>query len=437
MKYIVLLSSFIIIGCQTKNKKDTIIDLPLTFVEGYGPFLPSFSLLINERKNDPVYGKMYMPIKGIPLNWSNVNKAMIWLNGYQLMYQNYLARNISANAYKSFHTQWLFDERKLSKKAIKCFVYVIWGINNKGNCVVMVDTNNNLDFSDEKEFHPEILDSEQKMLSVKNTQIVNYELYQNGQINEATIPLIIKQFDGRKIGYNFPVYAKTVLIQENQRYELAVAANGFTSAVFQYPELMNITNWKVGDKIEEKDIIGLNNYITLGGIMGDKYKNCGVDLSKNCLKLEGIAPDSIIFPMQTGFTFKPFTAIEFSTQKTISLKDFQGKYVFIDFWGTWCRGCVQDMPNLIKLYNQIDTSKIAMVGIVSDKPESLKKFISKNDIKWPQLLSDKTNKLIEKYEITGFPTSVLISPDGEIIAKNLRSQALDLKIQEFNLRKAQ
>lgn len=437
MKYIVLLSSFIMIGCQTKNKKDTIIDLPLTFVEGYGPFLPSFSLLINERKNDPVYGKMYMPIKGIPLNWSNVNKAMIWLNGYQLMYQNYLARNISANAYKSFHTQWPFDERELSKKDIKCFVYVIWGINNKGNCAVMVDTNNNLDFSDEKEFYPEILDSEQKILSVRNTQIVNYELYQNGQINEATIPVIIKQFDGRKIGYNFPVYAKTVLIQGNQRYELAVAANGFTSAIFQYPELINITNWKVGDKMKEKDIIGLNNYITLGRIMGDKYKNCGVDLSKNCLKLEGIAPDSIVFPMQTGFAFKPFTAIEFSTQKTISLKDFEGKYVFIDFWGTWCRGCVQDMPNLIKLYNQIDTSKIAMVGIVSDKPESLKKFISKNDIKWPQLLSDKTNKLIEKYEITGFPTSVLISPDGKIIAKNLRGQALDLKIQEFNLQKAQ
>jgi peroxiredoxin len=157
-----------------------------------------------------------------------------------------------------------------------------------------------------------------------------------------------------------------------------------------------------------------------------------VDLYTNVLQLEPLSPDGFEYSMQEGYPFQPFSANEFSTKKSISLADYKGKYVFIDFWGTGCRGCVEDIPNLVKIYKGLDKKRFEFVGIVgNDTPERLKRFIDKNEVSWPQILSDKNNRLVEQYQVTGYPTTVLLDPTGKIIAKNIYSRGLQLKLNEL------
>ncbi len=80
--------------------------------------------------------------------------------------------------------------------------------------------------------------------------------------------------------------------------------------------------------------------------------------------------------------------------------DFKGKYLFIDFWATWCKPCVEQMPELASLYGKVDTDRVAFLGIVGeDRPDRLKKFLQKKPTAWPQIFSDTTNRLVEAYNI--------------------------------------
>ena len=432
-----------LIGCQAKDEPISSIHLPLTIVKGYGPFIPAFSLLTKEHSStDPTgagWVKTYLPITGTPAKWRSVSKSIIWLNSRQFVYQNYVLGNISLEMYNYLQKSWKWqpDELKLSKKPIKCYVYVIWGINSEGNWMAMVDTNNNLDFSDEKAFYPEILERNNKNVSsILNEQIVKYQVYQNNQIIDVEIPIIIKQFDGNQFGYNFPQYAKVELIQKGQKHELAVVSSSLTSPDFESASIVEMDTAVQNKVIERSELINVEQYISIGGLLGTKYKNKGVDWFNNTVKLEGIPFDVVVYSTQVGYLFQPFSAKEFSTKKTISLESLKGKYVLIDFWGTWCRGCVEEIPNLVTVYKGLDKSRFEFIGIAgNDTPENLKKFIDKNGITWPQILSDNSNKLIEIYKIKGFPQTVLLDPHGKVIAKDLRGKQLEIRLNELALKK--
>jgi len=93
------------LGCRQNDSElqDEITNLPVTFVEGFGPFTWDYGGLVAEytvdNPNGAVWVKTYKPVKGIPKQWKNVAKSMVWLNGHQLEYQNFHEGNIDT----SFH----------------------------------------------------------------------------------------------------------------------------------------------------------------------------------------------------------------------------------------------------------------------------------------------------------------------------------------------
>ena len=128
---------------------------------------------------------------------------------------------------------------------------------------------------------------------------------------------------------------------------------------------------------------------------------------------------------QVGYKSYPFSGEEYSTKAPVSLESLKGKYVLLDFWSVWCGPCIKEFPNLKELYAKVDTSKFEIVGIVGDSPtDALIETINRHQITWPQILSDDTNKIKEKYGIYSYPTSLLLDTEGIIIAKNLRGEGL-------------
>lgn len=148
--------------------------------------------------------------------------------------------------------------------------------------------------------------------------------------------------------------------------------------------------------------------------------------------LEGQAADLDEYSLQAGYRFKPFETTEFVSKKPIRLSDFKGKYVLIDFWGTWCKGCVEELPSLPEIYKNVDKNKVEFIGIAGEQsPTQLTKFLQKRPLPWPQIVSDSSNRLIETYNISAYPTNVLVGPDGRVVAKNLHGDRLKTKLEEL------
>ena len=114
------------------------------------------------------------------------------------------------------------------------------------------------------------------------------------------------------------------------------------------------------------------------------------------------------------------------TESHIASKDLIGKYVLLDFWAIWCGPCRQEIPNMKSLYEKTDREKFEIIGIVGDSPsKALKEIVENNSITWPQILSTDSNKIKEAYGILGYSTSLLLNPEGIIVAqrKSLRRQS--------------
>ena len=102
--------------------------------------------------------------------------------------------------------------------------------------------------------------------------------------------------------------------------------------------------------------------------------------------------------------------------KPLSLADFKGKYVLLDFWGSWCVPCRKGNPHLKELYNQYKDKGFDIIGIAADNrtQDAWKAAIEKDGLPWHHVL---LGKLDDTYNITSYPTKILVDKNGTIIGR--------------------
>ncbi|SFS68022.1 Thiol-disulfide isomerase or thioredoxin [Zhouia amylolytica] len=101
-----------------------------------------------------------------------------------------------------------------------------------------------------------------------------------------------------------------------------------------------------------------------------------------------------------------------------SSSDLKGKYLLIDFWGTWCGPCVAEMPKIKEYYLKYE-DKLEIVGVNNgDNISRILDYTSSKEYTWPQLM-DKQEDFVytSKFNVVGFPTKILVDPEGKIIYK--------------------
>lgn len=130
----------------------------------------------------------------------------------------------------------------------------------------------------------------------------------------------------------------------------------------------------------------------------------------------------------------PDFSLEDPNGKLIHLSSFQGKYLFIDFWASWCQPCRIENPELVKVYEKLKGSQFEILGVSFDKKkERWVKAIEKDGLTWPQVSDLKylDSEMVELYNITNVPMTFLLDPDGKIIAKNLHATDLENILEEL------
>lgn len=101
--------------------------------------------------------------------------------------------------------------------------------------------------------------------------------------------------------------------------------------------------------------------------------------------------------------------------KLFRVASLKGKYVLLDFWGTWCVPCLSGLPKMKATYEKYK-NKIAFVSIAChDKEKNWRATVAKQGMNWTQLLDDPKERIVRQFYVETFPTKILIGPDGKVV----------------------
>ncbi|TFF37322.1 TlpA family protein disulfide reductase [Mucilaginibacter psychrotolerans] len=350
----------------------------------------------------------------------------------QARYETALNSAGGVTFFKRYATENNYDTTFLSKQSIPGnFIYLVTGLDSNGRKHVTIDANNNHDLSDDKEYIFE--DSNQVNLAPIVYATISY--YNGQQVMQANVPLQLKAFEtafaddfyksvsekNLDVGLNEVFYNRQAIVVINEKKYL------FT--IKDYNELRPRGAYSVNIQKLPYDARNNNNYY---------YKNTDtlefdgnlytiLSFENNQLQLTP-AGKSAYKGADVGTLAPNIIAKDLITNGPFSLKRLKGKYVLIDFWGSWCVPCINLIPEL-RAANDKYKNSIQFVSIAYDRDADkikLKKLIETNNMNWIHLMDDKDARggIVDRYKVNAFPTSVLIDPSGKVIYRGVADTGL-------------
>lgn len=404
---LIILLSLILLHCSTKKEQLDSVHLPLKKVNGFGSFKESFSMLLWNSSE-----KAEQETKGIPKDWNEFYVYPIWFDAFQTVYPEFIKQGFSESKFNERYEGWTKNPnpRKLSKEPINSYVNIVFRKSKNGLIEYILDTNNNKDFSDDTIRIPVKVDAHfNRLISAKNAPVVKYQLSTNNGVLDKKVKVLILLNADNNLMYGFPQIFETSF--QNKKIQVS---HGFANVTFDEKASFLIEG--------KKEEIGLHELMKIDSFI---YRNLGVDLNNNTLNLQRLPKNKELFSTNIGYKAIPFNIKKLNSNDSISLSDFRGKFLYIDFWGTWCAPCLMELPTICDAYEKTSRKDIEFLGIaVHDTKEKLEGRIKDFSINYPQVLESDSKNLKKKYNIIGFPTTFLIDRKGKIIARNLKGEYL-------------
>lgn len=150
--------------------------------------------------------------------------------------------------------------------------------------------------------------------------------------------------------------------------------------------------------------------------------------------------------------FEPAPAADNATQKLFALslndaqskpqaiKQWQGKFLVVNFWATWCKPCVEEMPELVQLQKDLAAKNVQLLGLGIDTPSNIAEFTQKYQISYPVFAAGMDGTSLSQAmgnKAGGLPFTALISADGKVVktySGRLKMAELRADIQRLNIK---
>jgi thiol-disulfide isomerase/thioredoxin len=304
---------------------------------------------------------------------------------------------------------------------------------------------------------------EEQIEKFKELALINREkktLIEEANLYSAAISEIVKLntyldfIPGTSNHPNELVYFIDEFFAESNLKELTIDNNPFLFEAFR-----NFTNTLIEIRLQDQILQAkLNEYISsiassphiknmaLGGIvsaLGQKEHPAFIsfaeilikDLTKINAPSAGLLQQKIaeIGAFMPGGTPPNFSQLS-PEGETIQLTQLRGKYLLLDFWASWCGPCRKENPNVVRLYEKYKDKGFEILGISLDNDRNRwLNAISMDKLTWYHVsdLKGWNNEVAKLYGVTSIPKTILLDPEGKIVALNLRAESLENALRQI------
>ncbi len=324
-------------------------------------------------------------------------------------------------------------ESRYTTKPVDCLVSVCVLKNQEGEEFVIIDRNNDEDFTNDPvlSYFTVPNDAIPEWISIQSQESVDsdaeVEYYDGKEIRTAQVPVrLSKIIRNDRQYYNYTIHSVKAGKAKIDGTEYRVVLSS----------LIPMIDYDVGASIEidldhnskfDRNDFSARLYQPFS-FNGKTYDLVEIDPMGSYIILN----ETDVPVVELGYPAPDFTSVTIDSVE-FQLSGNQGKYILLDFWGSWCGPCLGEISYLKEAYEEFQGETFEIVSIDVNEPLSrMLPFIEENELKWTHIW-EKSAEIQRLYQVNGVPSPFLIGPDGVIVAEGseLRGDNLIATLEKY------